>query len=195
MRQIIFYIAIALLAFGIGSFIAVKFYYQSVEKQPVKPIKEKPKVAEFKTNPNFVFDLNAKSFKQQDKENAEKKVPFTCKNKTLVPAWNYLRKNEEDAKLLDDQIEANGFKSCSEIISILEQVDLNNDGIKEVIVGGKTYSNFKRKITKLRKIKRTATAIFLQKFTLLVVHPGKVITNFWMENIKNLIAISLNTPL
>ena len=35
MRRIVFYLSVALLAFGIGSFVGVKFYLKSVEQLPI----------------------------------------------------------------------------------------------------------------------------------------------------------------
>jgi hypothetical protein len=134
MRRTLFYLSVALLAFGIGSFVVFKFYWMVDENSTVNETKNElktqtnKKIEYSKANGNsFIFTQTNESFSNNDK-------PKTiCSDKKLLPFWNELRKDKrfrERAK--DFYMEAD----CSVMLEI-QKIDLNNDGRKESVLWGK----------------------------------------------------------
>ncbi len=140
MRNLVFYLLVALLAFGIGSIVGVKFYLKSVEQLPsaekIQIIESVPKVENQqikygcidKEDELFWEELNKAAFinlKQRDI-----KLRYTNSSFTDSPnldgfdkEWDNFLKNFNCAYFgVDNQI---GL------------VDLNNDGEKEIFVAGR----------------------------------------------------------
>ena len=120
-----FYLSIALLTFGIGVFATIEFNKQSFEKDSIKPQTKETKIE------------RTQSFVEEAKEETPKqKVKFQCKDKILLSVWNFLLE-QNDFGNLANSVADEGISNCSEIFQINEFIDLNNDGVKEVIVRGK----------------------------------------------------------
>ena len=137
MRRILFYLSVALVAFGIGSFVAFNVYWATEEKLisseeisfPIKIQLLEPTGKGFGTGYN---NKNSKAPVYTPKLHRP-----TCNDKKLLPIWNELRKDKEFKK---GEKEFYQTGNCSELIEI-DKVDLNDDGQKEFIVWGRyTFS-------------------------------------------------------
>ena len=132
MRRTLFYLSVALLAFGIGSFVVFKSYWK-VDENPVavQPIEE-TKVDKIELTPNLV---------RQDTDFFKPKESFKCENKFLLAVWNDLRKDEDLKEVFDRGIQNNELADCSEVIGIDKLIDLNGDGRGEAFINGKGWLN------------------------------------------------------
>lgn len=132
MRRWAFCLAVALLTFGIGSFIAAKLYFKSVEQHSISE--------RLGTVENISEALN------KDEE-----IKYGCKIKELVPFWENL---DKDAFLKFKSLELKSLNypkdfqenwgasknfDCSHFGGIEKEIDLNNDGEKEIFVVGIWY--------------------------------------------------------
>lgn len=134
MRRILFDLTIAFLAFGVGSFIAFKFYWKAGEK-PLR--NEETKITteiktEGYTGRGFATVDSTKRSNETDYEPKSRKA--TCGDKKLLPIWNELKKDKEFKER-----EKEGFYQagdCSELIEV-ERKDLDDDGQKEFIIWGR----------------------------------------------------------
>lgn len=135
MRRYTFYLLVALLAFGIGSFVGFKFYFQLTE-QPL--IVDKVDTVE----------------NSSEIETVSKEIKYGCEEKELEAFWEKLDKEfffkfakaqlKENYKHYPDIYELewehlNQRFHCSSFTN-LEKKDLNNDGIEEVFVRDNDYS-------------------------------------------------------
>ena len=117
MRRTLFYLSVALLAFGLGLLVVFKFYWINAIEVKTKEIPDKIKPIE----ENFTNKLSS--------------ATFTCEDKAINTVWKKLKK---DKHFIDDAysvIEARQIKSCQELFNT-EAVDLNNDKVDEIIVQG-----------------------------------------------------------
>lgn len=137
MRRYIFYLLIALLAFGIGSFVVFKFY--------IKPVEKKLIVQKIET-----IESNSKI----KTENHETK--YSCKERELVSFWEKLdekafltfqktllkQQNKGYPKLFQKEWKklSKNF-NCSYFGGINKEIDLNSDGKNELFVLGQIVSN------------------------------------------------------
>lgn len=131
MRRYAFYLAVALLAFGVGSFIVNNFYWK---------FSKESKILETHTQKNSGKEyLNQKSFDSQ-LTNEQADIIFynpvlkepTCSDKNLLPVWNELLKDkefQESSKRFYHEAD------CSVMLHI-QKTDLNDDGEKEIILSG-----------------------------------------------------------
>ena len=133
MRRYILYIAVALLSFGIGSFIAFEFYWKVDE----------PSVSVEKIESVSVTKAEDESFK------------YGCKEKELVSLWERLNK-KTFLEFKELQLRKyyknfpNSFQSewkdrienfsCSDFGYYNKEVDLNGDGQNEIFVSGSVVS-------------------------------------------------------
>ena len=134
MRQAIFYITVALFAFGIGSFIVFGFYRKTIEQSVVV---QKAKLT-------------------SDDKAVDDEIKYGCKNKELTSFWEKINK-ESFLKAVKVQMREFYSRSKPDITQIqwerlvenfdceyfhkLEKKDLNNDGLDEIFVRGKYSSN------------------------------------------------------
>ena len=117
MSRIVFYIVVSFLAFGIGSFIAIKFYWSSSSTITVIETPTENKIVE---------------------QNANGKVSearFICEDEAVKTIWDKL---EKDSNFIEDAyyvIEARQIKNCQELFNI-QLVELNGDKSDEFIIKG-----------------------------------------------------------
>ena len=128
MRRFSFYILIALLTFGIGSFIAFKLYWENNEQHSA--LQNKTKSSDDKIE-----------FNSQQK-NSEKEIKYICRDEIINQLEKYLNTQEfvqhvNNSQMIRDDFQNNTI-DCSEIYK-LRKVDLNRDGESEIIVTGNTY--------------------------------------------------------
>jgi hypothetical protein len=146
MRRYTFYLAVALLAFGIGSFVVFKFYFQTVEQSFIA---EKIEIAE-----------NAPKIETKSEE-----IKYGCKEKELESFWEDLDKAEflkvkrEEIKIRNTDAAFTSFPKSADNLKRFEEewinflknfncayfagvdndadlVDLNNDSEREIFVIG-----------------------------------------------------------
>lgn len=137
MRRYTFYLSIALLAFGIGSFVVFKFY--------LKAESVSSKVQEMSETNIFVNKYgdvrsNLKKVSETPIENplpVKKQNAFTCRDKILSVVLTDLRKDKVFNESAKYYLEDDNPSSCKDILLVEKSVDLNNDGIKEAVVRGK----------------------------------------------------------
>ncbi len=123
MRRYTFYLSVALLAFGIGSFIVFKFYWNTQIDLPKAELTEDSKVEVVNNS------LEYKKTKQPEFiEIAFKDLP--CEDENLKPFWSEL--NDRTVSINTDYIER--IKDCSDLIEVDESFDLNSDGQKEIFI-------------------------------------------------------------
>ncbi|CAN5483198.1 hypothetical protein BH10ACI1_BH10ACI1_12720 [soil metagenome] len=123
MRRYILYLAVALLAFGIGVFsVSVKFSQKTELKPIVFQTITESRIEKTKTIYNLV---------KEKKELPKQKDEFKCTDKILLAVWSYIGKYpdyQKDAK--------ENFSNCSELFAVSEMIDLNSDGVDEAIIEG-----------------------------------------------------------
>ncbi|MGI8786995.1 MAG: hypothetical protein ACR2HG_04445 [Pyrinomonadaceae bacterium] len=135
MRRYTFYLAVALLAFGIGSVFVFQYYWKTENIVSSVDIRSENNVST-RNRGSISSDIQKQDSQMlaSDSPSDDKKTEFTCNNKILSAVLNDLRKDEsfeEDAR--------NFFKDkksvdCNDILYIKENIDLNNDGIMEADV-------------------------------------------------------------
>lgn len=131
MCRFTFYFLVALLTFGIGSFIAFKFYWKAASDFPI--------INEMKISSQTY--PNTKPLEQPWKFSAEqvqeKKIPTKpfCKDDKILPIWNQLLKdkNFQDWERISDE-----SLDCADMLEIKE-IDLNQDNQKEILLRGKNF--------------------------------------------------------
>jgi hypothetical protein len=129
MRRYGFYLVFALLTFSVGSLFAIKFYWNSPKSVSTSEQKIFISFNDQKKN-DFLGELRKRAIENKIQP-SQNTMEFTCKDANLSAVWKYPLKNEnfrEDVKEIVD---------CSTVIQIEKLIDLNNDGIKDAIVGGK----------------------------------------------------------
>ncbi len=131
MRRYTFYLSVALLAFGIGSFVVFNFFWKTQNSLPKVELTVDSKVEVVNNS------LENKKTKQPEFiEIAFKNFP--CEDKNLKPFWNELK--DRTVSRNTDYIER--IKDCSDLIQTDYlvglnndgQIDLNNDGQKEIFI-------------------------------------------------------------
>jgi hypothetical protein len=131
MRRYTFYLSVALLAFGIGSFVVFNFYWITNEKMNLAETKETIAVTQTENNVGRGFASSNSYFSNQTNEINEK-PKITCGDKSFLPLWKELKKDksfreyEKDFHLTDD---------CAEML-VMRKEDLNKDGRNELILQG-----------------------------------------------------------
>ena len=114
MRRILFYLSVALLSFGIGSFGGFSFYWSNSSEIAVMKAPTKIKFIEQNT---FDQTLSAK---------------FSCEDQATKTVWSKLEKDNEFMTEIYPNIEEN---NCQEVF-VRQQIDLNNDNSDEIILRG-----------------------------------------------------------
>ncbi len=123
MRRYTFYLSVALLAFGIGSFVVFKFYWNTQNNLLNAELTEESKVEVANTSLE-----NQRTKQPKFVEIAFKNLP--CEDENLKPFWYELK--DRTVSINTDYLER--IKDCSNLIWIDESVDLNNDGRKEIFI-------------------------------------------------------------
>ena len=133
MRRWFFYLLIALTAFGVGSLIAKKFYWETE-----KIIPNNTEVFKTRTFGDFREDLRKNSLQSPtDNQPAiNKKKSFTCNSKILSAVLKDSRRDRDFDTNFENYLEASGDSDCQDILQINQTVDLNGDGINEFVVRG-----------------------------------------------------------
>ncbi len=116
MRRYTFYSAIALLAFGIGSFVVFNFYWNN----PAEVIKEKP--------------IESKPIEQNTVDEMTT-AKFSCEDEAVRTVWSKLERDSKFIAETWDAIEARHLNNCQELFE-KQIADLNDDKSDEVILRG-----------------------------------------------------------
>jgi hypothetical protein len=124
MRRYVFYLTVALLAFGIGVFAVIKVYFFTNE-QPSYGIEE------------VKINGNEESHAVTDLERETEGIKFGCKEKWLEASLG----NLDEKSLQDEWKDLDEVFYCSDLSRIVKEVDLNNDGENEIFISGKEVSN------------------------------------------------------
>lgn len=125
MKRYIFYLFVALLTFGIGSYFALKLLWTSNLQTSASPqfLKNISKKTDFKSTFPKPFDSS-----QIQEEKPTK--PF-CYDKDILPVWKVLLKDKYFWAQSPFSLE--GKLGCEDLLEI-KRVDLNHDGNKEILV-------------------------------------------------------------
>ncbi len=134
MRRTLFYLSVALLAFGIGSFVVFKFYWVADKEQIIA---QQNQIAdETQTEKYFGKGLTEGKVTVLNKSDEPVDVPklqrATCSDENIRSVWNELLTDEEfqeSAKRFYDKAD------CSDMLHI-QKTDLNDDWQKEIILSG-----------------------------------------------------------
>lgn len=132
MRRYVFYIAIALSAFVIGS-AGVYFVFYEYNAKDISEVKT---TAVSETNYAGTFVENRQTPQPEFVTFKLKELP--CEDKTLQIVWNEL--TDEFAEI--NETRAGDFKSCEDFLEVADffqddkDLDLNNDGVKEIFIRG-----------------------------------------------------------
>ena len=132
MRRYILYIAVALLAFGIGSFVVFKFYWITEEKPNIA--EEQKSIAEIQIEKHFGtgFGIGSSERRLNEPIYIPKLHKATCSDKKLLPIWNELKKDKDFREAAKDfYMQAD----CTEMLDV-QKIDLNDDGQKEIVLWG-----------------------------------------------------------
>ena len=139
MRRTLFYLSVALLAFGIGSFVVFKFCWKPAEQSITTQATEIDTVSKLEIkNDSMQFemkdDLMLRKFKE-DKVDDSKEVilkNLPCKDKNLRLVWNKIK--NEFANESPKYLARIGVRNCNSLFRVEKVVDLNDDGQAEIIV-------------------------------------------------------------
>lgn len=134
MRRFTFYTFVALLTFGVGSFIAFNFFWKTQTASPKPEQKPQPEISDqTRSSETFSVDMTKSPVYENTSKDDERKKPF-CKDKRILPVWNLIKKDD----YFQRQSGGTFFKpNCSDMFEILN-FDLNKDGNKEIILRGKS---------------------------------------------------------
>lgn len=130
MRRTLFYLSVALLAFGLGSFVVFEFCW-SDEKLIVETI----------NNSNVEKIRQMPEFNRQNIKSLKRKENFKCEDQFLLAVWNYLRKDKDLKEIFDRGVQTGELSDCLDVIGIDKLDDLNNDGESEAFINGKGWLN------------------------------------------------------
>lgn len=131
MHRYTLYILIFFLTFGIFSFTALKFY-----REPQNYLQSSSgNIISNKSDEKTAFQKMFQPIQQQETKTENPTEPF-CNDKEILRVWNYLIKDKDF-----QEWEPNSRESldCKEMIEIKE-VDLNQDGNKEILLRGKNFN-------------------------------------------------------
>lgn len=117
MRRWAFYLSVALLAFGIGSFLAISFYWTGSLKIAVEETNTEIKPIE------------------QIKTDKLPKAEFSCEDEATKTVWEKLEKDENFIKWTNFAIESHRINNCQELF-VRQSVDLNKEKPNEIILKG-----------------------------------------------------------
>jgi hypothetical protein len=141
MRRITFHLAVALVAFVSGTFIA----FQS--RQTVPPLPQMNPIVDQHSIENKNVSVgfgSATGNRLSDSENETeyldeiKKKPVICRDKKILLIWKQLIKGEKD--FWENVNWTMKVYDCAQMFEA-KYIDLNNDGIKEIKIRGK-FGNF-----------------------------------------------------
>jgi hypothetical protein len=125
MRRYTFYLSVALLAFGIGSFVVFKFYWR--DETVISKIDETVKTS----------TINV--LKQQPLQENKGRIPkYSCNDGDVLNLRGQLETDEFLARFENDKyLQSKNLSEidCSEIYEI-KRIDLDNDNIEEIIIKG-----------------------------------------------------------
>lgn len=129
------YLLVALLTFGIGSFIALNFYGKG-QNEPRNIENPEIKQPDFSSKIKPVKSYSIKEYEQIFSAASPKKEvpqnPF-CRDTKILPIWNQLI---NDKTFKDWEADSRDSLDCSEMLDV-KQLDLNRDGQKEILLRGK----------------------------------------------------------
>lgn len=125
MKRYTFYLLVALLTFGIGSYFALKLSWTSNLETSASPqfLKNISKKTDFKSTFPKPFDPT--------KSQEEKPTKPFCYDKDISPIWKVLLKDKYFGE--QSPFSHEGKLGCEDLLEI-KRVDLNHDGNKEILV-------------------------------------------------------------
>ena len=129
MKRYTFYILIALLTFGISSFIALKIYWKSQETLHTS------------ASPQLLNSLSSKieyktTFPKPFEKQGEKPTKPFCNDQNILPVWKILLK---DKYFWEWEPIAEYSLDCKDMLEI-KKVDLNQDGDVEILLRGNNFN-------------------------------------------------------
>lgn len=129
MRRFSFYILTALLTFGIGSLIAKRFYLRNEDKsETVEKLNNQPQ-----KNTTSFYNFSTEQFVQtSERRTLEKRF---CIDKRILPVWKELTKDD----YFREQGSYGESGNCSDMLEV-KNIDLNQDGQKEILLRGKNFN-------------------------------------------------------
>lgn len=132
MRRFGFYILVASLTFGIGSLIALNFYW-NLNNDSSKAHKTKIPAPTFTEEKPWERPWKVSVEPIQEKEIPTK--PF-CYDDKILPIWNQLI---NDKTFKDWEVSSRDSLDCAEMLDA-KKIDLNRDGQKEFLLRGKNFN-------------------------------------------------------
>lgn len=137
MRRYVFYLAVALLAFGVGSVVVFKVYWITEEKPDHREEANVTTQIQPEQISGTGFGVGSSERRLNEPVYVPKLHKPTCHDRKIIPIWNELKKDEV-FKEREEEFYQTG--DCRELIEI-DRIDLNNDGQKEFIIWGRyTFS-------------------------------------------------------
>lgn len=130
MRRFAFYLSVALLAFGIGSFVVFKFYFKHAEQPVIAQTAETNTVSKPELKDNTIQREMNENKVDDTKETVLKNLP--CKDKNLRLVWDKI-KNEFADETFEDLADR-GVRSCKDLFEVEKVIDLNGDKQVEIVV-------------------------------------------------------------
>lgn len=113
MRRTLFNLIIALLAFGIGTFVVLTNWTEGNRDEPFEAIPV-----------------------EQTKTETKQEIKFECDDKMIKTVWEKLKKDKNFIKDAYSVIEAREIKNCRELFDEPQTVELNDDQSNEIILKG-----------------------------------------------------------
>jgi hypothetical protein len=127
MKKFSFYIATAFLAFGFGVCVVYFGIYKNEKTRNGVPFPTKPAYSDFKSEIRNSPPIEAEPIPNK----ATGKT--SCKNKLYLKIYEAFLNAKESGEEFSDYIETT---NCEENFRVEKNVDLNNDGKKEIIIRG-----------------------------------------------------------
>jgi hypothetical protein len=130
MCRTLFYLSVALLAFGIGLFCAISFLKKDNLAIEI--------MQDTKINAQLINEEKL-SISVEITKNPKDKL--TCKDENLLLIWNQLKNDENFDEDWANHLLAFGVDDCIKAYNIEKIVDLNQDGSREIIVRGNNLAD------------------------------------------------------
>ena len=132
MRRYTFYLSVALLAFGIGSFVVFKFYWLT-DKNEI--IVEKTNSTTETQSEKYIpsgFGIGSGERRLNEPVYVSKQYKPDCSDRKILPVWKQLIKDKDFREAAKDFYM---HADCAEMLDV-KKIDLNDDGQKEIVLWG-----------------------------------------------------------
>lgn len=128
MRRYVFYLTVALVSFGFGSFVVSEF--RRGNDRPAERIVRTESIIQKPVSYGFDFGASYRIVDQNKGSADGIAVNFQCRDAYLSAVWQFLLKDERFREY------SKNAADCAKIISIEKKIDLNGDRESEAIVTG-----------------------------------------------------------